>query len=321
MISLIKAMSTNKKRRSFDTAFKLQVVKMVKEQGLSIDQAYRDLNLSETVVRRWLAQFEAEQLGQSGIGKPLIAERQHIQARKAKMRRPHEDKDIPKELGLLHVGTEVIYRSIAPLQEKAGGVAKLCRVLKVNRSGYYAGRQRSNRRRKVYPVSVRLQAAFARSGRSYGVWRLQAAPGSAGLTLGSSLMRAYELRTTWQRKFIHTTNSRHTLLTAANPLDRQFRPSAPNWSWVSDITYLHTDSGWLYLAAVMDLHSRKIVGGAIAHTIPAELECSALQMAIAPPGARPNRPFRPQQSVCQQDPPSLTRTPRLAGQHDPKGNC
>lgn len=87
----------NKKRRSFDTEFKLQVVKMVKEQDLSVSQVCRDLNLGETAVRRWLAQFEAEQLGQSGIGKPLTAEQQRIRALEAEVRRLREDNNILKK--------------------------------------------------------------------------------------------------------------------------------------------------------------------------------------------------------------------------------
>ena len=178
----------------------------------------------------------------------------------------------------------MIYRSIAQLQKKAGGVARVCQVLAVSRSGYYAARRRADRGAKVCPVSIRLQAAFARSGRSYGSRRLQAALRSEGIKLGRyrvrRLMRTHGLRATWRRKFIHTTDSRHSLPTAPNVLDRQFEPAAPNQAWVSDITYLRTRSGWLYLAAVMDLFSRKIVGWAMAPTMPAELVCSALQMAI-----------------------------------------
>ena len=186
----------------------------------------------------------------------------------------------------------MIYRSIAQLQKKAGSVARVCEVLAVSRSGYYAAQRRGDREAKVCPVSVRLQAAFARSGRCYGSRRLQAALRGEGIKLGRyrvrGLMRAHGLRATWKRKFIHTTDSRHNLPTAANVLDRQFQPAGPNQAWVSDITYLRTRSGWLYLAAVMDLFSRKIVGWAMAPTMPAELVCSALQMAITqrcpPPG-------------------------------------
>jgi transposase InsO family protein len=93
-------------------------------------------------------------------------------------------------------------------------------------------------------------------------------------------MRINGIRPTWKRKFIHTTDSRHSLPIADNVLDRQFEPVAANISWVSDITYISIRSGWLYLAVVMDLFSRKIIGWAMAPSMPAELVCSALQMAI-----------------------------------------
>ncbi|MFC4161925.1 IS3 family transposase [Chitinimonas lacunae] len=275
----------SKKRRTFDAEFKLQVVKMIKDEGLSVGQVCRDLDLGETAVRRWLGQFEAELSGQRGIGKPLTAERQRIRALEAEVRRLREDNALLKKaFGLLRPGTEVIYRRIAQLQKKAGNVARMCEVLGVSRSGYYAAQRRSGRKTKVCPVSVRLQAAFVRSGRCYGSRRLQATLRSEGIELGRHrvrrLMRAHGLQATWKRKFRHTTDSRHGLPTAANVLDRHFEPAAPNQAWASDITYLRTRSGWLYLAAVMDLFSRKIVGWAMAPTMPAELVCSALQRAI-----------------------------------------
>lgn len=148
----------------------------------------------------------------------------------------------------------MIYRSITQLQKKAGGVTRVCQVLAVSRSGYYAARRRPDRGAKVCPVSVRLQAVFARSGRTYGSRRLQAELRGEGIKLGRyrvrRLMHTHGLRATWRRKFIHTTDSRHGLPTASNVLDRQFEPEAPNLAWVSDITYLRTRSGWLYLAVV-----------------------------------------------------------------------
>ena len=177
----------------------------------------------------------------------------------------------------------MIYRSIAQLQKKAGSVARVCEVLAVSRSGYYAAQRRGDREAKVCPVSVRLQAAFARSGLCYGSRRLQAALRGEGIKLGRyrvrGLMRTHGLRATWKRKFIHTTDSRHNLPTAANVLDRQFQPAGPNQAWVSDITYLRTRSGWLYLAAVMDLFSRKIVGWAMAPMMTSDLVLQALVAA------------------------------------------
>ncbi len=178
-----------------------------------------------------------------------------------------------------------MYQCIDQLQEKADGVASLCRLLEVSRSGYYASKARASRPAKACPVTPHMQAAFAASGRSYGSRRLCVALRDRGIDVGRhhvrSLMRINGIRPIWKRKFIHTTDSRHTLPIADNVLDRQFEPVAANVAWVSDITYIRTRSGWLYLAVVMDLFSRKIVGWAMASSMPAELVCSALQMAIA----------------------------------------
>lgn len=85
------------KRRSFDTEFKLQVVKMVKDQRLSVAQVCRDMSLGETAVRRWLTQYASEQLGESGIGKPLTAEQQRIRVLEAEVRQLREDNEILKK--------------------------------------------------------------------------------------------------------------------------------------------------------------------------------------------------------------------------------
>lgn len=86
-----------KKRRAFDDSFKLQVVKMVKDQGLTVSQVCQDLNIGETAVRRWLQQYEAEQLGQTGIGKPLTAEQQRIRQLEQENRQLKVDNDILKK--------------------------------------------------------------------------------------------------------------------------------------------------------------------------------------------------------------------------------
>ena len=93
-------------------------------------------------------------------------------------------------------------------------------------------------------------------------------------------MRLNGLRPVWKRKFVHTTDSKHTMPVSPNVLARQFEESLPNQAWVSDITHICTHSGWLYLAAVLDLHSRKIVAWAMSPEMPATLVCTALQMAI-----------------------------------------
>lgn len=95
------------------------------------------------------------------------------------------------------------------------------------------------------------------------------------------LMRKHGLRSAWKREFVHTTDSRHALPISPNVLDRQFNPTRPNQAWVADITYIRTRSGWLYLAVVLDLFARKVVGWAMASDMQATLVCRALQLAIA----------------------------------------
>jgi putative transposase len=178
----------------------------------------------------------------------------------------------------------MIHTVIDQWQEKAE-IARLCQLLDVSRSGFYAARQRRRRPRTACTTMTPLAATFHASGGHYGSRRLRAGLHAQGVKVGRyrvrRLMRQQGLQARWKRKFVHTTNSRHGLPVADNVLNRQFNPSAPDQAWTSDITYVRTRSGWLYLAAVMDLFSRKIVGWAMAPTMPAELACQALQMAIA----------------------------------------
>ena len=122
------------------------------------------------------------------------------------------------------------------------------------------------------------------SHQSYGSRRLVAAMKNQGIEIGRykvrSLMRKASLKAVWKRKFIHTTDSKHDLPVAANVLNRQFNPVAPNMAYVSDITYIRTGAGWLYLAIVLDLYARRVVGWAMAPSMPAKLVCDALKMAI-----------------------------------------
>ena len=176
------------------------------------------------------------------------------------------------------------YRLVQQLQQKAIPTVQACRVLGVSRSGFYAAQQRRRQPVTLCAASIHLQAAFSASGKTYGSRRLQTSLKRQGLPLGRyrvrSLMQQHGVRPVWKRKFVHTTDSKHDLPVAENILNRQFEPAQPNTVWVSDITYIRTRSGWLYLAAVLDLYSRKIVGWAMAPNMAAELVCAALQMAI-----------------------------------------
>ena len=210
---------------------------------------------------------------------------------------------------------------------KKASTAQCCRALGVSRSGLYAARQRQRSAKQLSVLDVQAKAAFEASGQSYGSRRLSVELKAQGLAVGRykarGLMRNNGLRARWRRKFTHTTDSRHSLPVAPNVLERQFTPEAPNQAWVCDITYVRTHSGWLYLAAVLDLFSRKIVGWAMAPSMPAQLVCSALSMAIAsrcPPAGLVVHSDRGSQYASAEHSALLARH-GLIGSMSRKGNC
>ena len=201
-----------------------------------------------------------------------------------------------------------------------------CRVLGVSRSGYYASRRRLGSK-TVCATSIQLRASFMASGKSYGSRRLKVALQERGIMMGRyrvrRLMREQGLKPVWRRKFVHTTDSRHNLPVFENVLARQFNPDQPDRAWVSDLTYIQTRSGWLYLAVVLDLYSRKVVGWAMAPTMPAELVCSALQMAIMQRNPSPGLIVHSDQGsqYASDQHTQLLDKHGLIGSMSRKGNC
>lgn len=216
---------------------------------------------------------------------------------------------------------------VEELQQKAVPVTQSCRVLGISRSGFYGARSRAQATPTVCATSVKLKAAFACSGHTYGSRRLRTALVTQGLAIGRhrirSLMKKHGLRPVWRRKFVNTTNSKHDLPVSPNVLNRQFDVAGPNQAWVCDITYIRTRRGWLYLAAVMDLYARKIVGWAMAPEMPAQLVCAALQMAIAarnpPPGLIVHSDRGSQYASALHQ--ALLAKHQLVGSMSRKGNC
>ena len=164
--------------------------------------------------------------------------------------------------------------------EKATTVKQGCEIFAISRAGFYAAQLRARKPQPLCPIKVQLKSHFEASDRSYGSRRLVVDLNDKGIRIGRyrvcRLMKEMNLKPIWKRKFVSTTDSNHSLPIFENILNRNFKPVAANQAWVSDITYIRTRSGWLYLAAVLDLYSRKIVGWAMAPTMPVELVCSAL---------------------------------------------
>jgi putative transposase len=169
----------------------------------------------------------------------------------------------------------------------------LCTVLGVSRAGFYAAHHRpvAARRRADQQLAVHVAAAHAASRGRYGsprVYReLQAHGHEVGRHRVARLMREQGLRARKKRGFQRTTDSQHGLPVAPNVLDRQFTAATPNTAWVSDITYLWTREGWLYLVVILDLFSRRVVGWALHDRITRHLAVDALTMALRQRQPRP----------------------------------
>ena len=173
-------------------------------------------------------------------------------------------------------------------------VRLMCRVLEASPSGFYDWLRRPESQRaaedralieKIQATRADGQPAGARQPGSRCGGATAAAQGkAAGYRIGrkrvARLMRANDIRARTKRKFKVTTDSRHDHPVAPNRLDRQFTVEAPNTVWLADLSYIWTGEGWLYLAVVLDLFSRQVVGWAMDEQMPQELTLAALDMAL-----------------------------------------
>ena len=164
-------------------------------------------------------------------------------------------------------------------------VSWICEALGVSRSGFHAwlGRSPSDREQSDAAIGARVRDSFLSSDRTYGarrVWHDMLAEGiSCGLHRIERLMRQQGLRARPRRRSLPKDDGLRSVI-AGNVLDRQFFADGPNQKWVADFTYIWTAEGWLYVAAVIDLFSRRVVGWSMSSTMTAQLVTDALIMAI-----------------------------------------
>lgn len=166
-------------------------------------------------------------------------------------------------------------------------MAVLCRILGVSASGFHAGRGRepSPRAQEEARLELEIQAAHRRTRQTYGPERLQRDLAANGVIIGlhriRRIRRKLGLRCRQKRKFKVTTDSRHDLPVAGNLLEQRFQASAPGKVWLSDLTYIDTDEGWLYLVGHKDLCTGEIVGYAMGERMTRNLVMQSLLGAVA----------------------------------------
>ena len=173
-------------------------------------------------------------------------------------------------------------------------VPLMSRMMSVSASGYYAWQDRplSNHDREEMRLDIEIKAAHKRTRHTYGPERLQCDLAEHGIRVGicriKRIRRKLGIRCKQKCKFKVTTDSRHRLPVAANLLNQHFKAKEPNRVWLSDITYVPTDEGWLYLAGHKDLFTREIVGYAMGERLTKNLVSESLHRGLAakrpPPG-------------------------------------
>ena len=206
---------------------------------------------------------------------------------------------------------------------------RLCRIMDVSPRGYRAFRNRplSHSQRKDMVVLAHIREQFALSLGSYGRPRMTEELKELGLNVGhrrvGRLMRENGIAVKRNRKFKATTDSNHCFNIAPNLLNRDFSAVRPNQKWAGDISYVWTREGWLYLAVILDLHSRRVIGWAVSNRMKRDLAIRALNMAIAlrqPPKGCIHHTDRGSQ-YCSHDYQKLLRQHGFRVSMSGTGNC
>ncbi|MGL5026915.1 MAG: IS3 family transposase [Shewanella oncorhynchi] len=271
-------MSLKKSHKSYPQAFKDEAVLMVLEQGYSVADAAKSLGVSTSLLYNWKEKHQALKQGVT----LEESERDELKRLRKENKGLRMEKEIPKKgQRLLRERNEVKFRFIKR-QSNLFPVALLCRVMSVSKSGYYDWHKRpanvtSLETLKLYRLVRQL---FKQSRGSLGnramVKKLRKEGYQVGRYLVRKIMHRLRLKATQRRAYKVTTQRKHSDAVADNLLNMNFNPVSANQVWAGDVTYLKTGEGWMYLAVVLDLYSRRIVGWHIDKRMTTDLISKAL---------------------------------------------
>ncbi|MEL0552157.1 IS3 family transposase [Raoultella lignicola] len=276
---MTKPASTSKKPRKQHTPeFRNEALKLAERIGVAA--AARELSLYESQLYAWRSKINTARSSSEREQEMSV----EIARLKRQLAEQAEELAInPKGRGILREAPEMKYVFIENHRAEFSFKA-MCRVLRVARSGWYAwrlSRQQITPRQQFRLVcDTAVRQAFTEAKQRYGAPRLaDELPEYNVKTIAASLRRQ-GLRAKAARKFSPVSYKEHGLPVSDNLLKQDFYASGPNQKWAGDITYLRTDEGWLYLAVVIDLWSRAVIGWSMSSRMTAQLACDALQMAL-----------------------------------------
>ena len=312
-------------RQQYTKEFREQAVQLVLEQQVTIPEAARRLAMSGKTLKNWVGRARQGQLTMLGESRRPVTELFRLKRDLAEARM---ERDILKSHRVRCEGAAARY-ALMRTRRLHYPLSLLCRVLAVSRSGYSAWQHRcpSTRDQDNARLDVAIQAAHVRTRQTYGPERLQAELRADGFPVGGGrikrLRKKLHLRCTQVRRFTTTTDSKHTLPVAENRLAQTFTATRPNETWGTDITYVPTAEGWLYLAGIKDLFTGEVVGHAMGARMTTDLVHDALRKAVGAKRPRPGLIHHSDRGSqdCAQDYQEQLRQFGMTVSMSRKGNC
>ncbi|WP_371876388.1 IS3 family transposase [Pseudoduganella chitinolytica] len=278
-------------KKTYTPELKEEAVKLVLAQGLSIEQAAARVSIPKGTLANWVAAAKRGPAATTAPGSRSVAE---LEAENAQLRKQlaqaEMERDIGKKSGgvlCARVAAKYAWIKTMRLNFPDYPVKLMCQVLDVSRSGYYdwLRAKPSTRKQDDERLKVLISAVHRQTRETYGVPRIKRELAAQGHEVGRDRVRRLRqelnLRCKQRRKFIATTNSNHNLPVAENLLEQRFAPRRPDEVWVTDITYIPTAEGWLYLAGVKDVFTCEIVGYAMGERMTQDLTTQALWRAVS----------------------------------------
>ncbi|HAC6654930.1 TPA_asm: IS3 family transposase [Salmonella enterica subsp. enterica serovar Abortusovis] len=319
------ASTTKKPRKQHTPEFRQEALKLAERIGVAA--AARELNLYESQLHNWRSK-QQNQLSSS-------EREQEMSAEIARLKRQLTERD--EELAILQNSRDILREApemkyvFIEKHQAEFNIKAMCRVLQIARSGWYVWHQRRhqiNRRQRFRLVCDNVvREAFSDAKQRYGAPRLTDELRAQGYqfnvkTVAASLRRQ-GLRAKASRRFRPVSYRKHDLPVSENLLKQDFYASGPNQKWVGDITYLRTGEGWLYLAVVIDLWSRSVIGWSMSSRMTAQLACDALQMALWRRKCPENVIVHTDRGghYCSTDYQSLLKRHNLRGSMSARGCC
>ncbi|WP_246105599.1 IS3 family transposase [Sporomusa termitida] len=269
--------------KQFSAEFKLQAVKRVEATGGPVSKVAAELGINENTLHGWLKKYrEKPNAPFPGSGK-LSPDDERLRKLERENRDLREENEILKKAGsVLREEPEIKRFKFIKANRQTYRVEKLCKVLGVSRSGYYAweNRPKSQRDLENEAILAQIEQLHQTKRHVYGCRKIYQELRRKGLRVNHKrierLMKQAGIHSKTAKIFKATTNSKHALAVAENLLNREFTASRPNQKMVSDITYLWTEEGWLYVAAIIDLCGQRVVGLSMSERMTKELVMQAL---------------------------------------------